>query len=142
MGWALVPEGGNLLLSGMLPAGDFSFFMAAFALPSSKWAEEVGRWTYERVSDVPEGERIECVVLGNGTGSAKTEEQLARLGIRVLLVDERGTTLAARDLYWRRHSPAPWQRLLPRCLRLPPRILDDMAAWAIALRGVEKLSRQ
>ncbi|MDR1873573.1 MAG: endonuclease [Synergistaceae bacterium] len=142
MGWALVPGGGELFFSGIVPVGDLCSFLTVFASPSSKWEEGVRRWICERLTGLPDGKTIEYVALGNGTGSRQTAERLAWLGLRTVLVDERNTTLAARDLYWRLHRPVLWQRCLPRFLRLPPRVLDDMAAWAIALRGIEKFPRQ
>ncbi|MDR3231544.1 MAG: hypothetical protein LBT65_08885 [Synergistaceae bacterium] len=77
------------------------------------------------------------MALGNGTGSREAAECVMRFGLKMFLVDERGTTLAARDLYWKLHRPGLWRRCLPRSLWAPPGILDDMAAWAIALRGIE-----
>ena len=74
------------------------------------------------------------VVVGDGTGSAAVVERLRRRGLDPLLVDERDTTLIARDLYFRDHPPRGLARLLPRGMRAPPRPIDDYAAYAIALR--------
>jgi hypothetical protein len=139
-GWALVLDRGELLLAGIVPTGDLNFFLAVFALPSLEWEESLKRWICERRSAVPDETRVERAALGNGTGSREAAEWLVRFGLKVLSVDEKGTTLAARDLYWSLHHPTLWQRCLPRSLRVPPRVVDDMAAWAIALRGVEMIS--
>ena len=68
------------------------------------------------------------VVLGNGTGSGVWLERLRRQGLRVELVDERGSTLAARGRYWELVPPRGWRRLMPAGLRLPPRDIDDVVA--------------
>lgn len=78
------------------------------------------------------------VVLGNGTGSKPWQRQLAELALPVLLVDEWGTTLAARQRYWQLWPPRGWRRLLPPGLRLPPRDLDDVAAQILLERWLQR----
>jgi hypothetical protein len=56
--------------------------------------------------------------------------------LKAICIDEESTTIAARDLYWRFHRPAWWQRCLPCSLWIPPRNVDDFAAWAIVLRSI------
>lgn len=77
---------------------------------------------------------IAAVVLGNGTGSSHWQQQLARLRLPVVLVDEAGTTLAARQRYWQLEPPRGWQRLLPKGMRLPPRDVDDVVAQLLLER--------
>jgi hypothetical protein len=74
------------------------------------------------------------VVLGDGTGAPAAQAALARAGIHATLVDETATTEEARRLFWRRHPPRGWRRWLPPGMLVPPRSLDDFAAYAIALR--------
>ncbi|MEB3172488.1 MAG: resolvase [Cyanobacteriota bacterium] len=81
---------------------------------------------------------LRAVVLGNGTGSRDWRKQLAALGISVQLVDERGSTLAARQRYWELWPPRGWRRLLPPGLRLPPRDLDDLAAQLLLERQLRR----
>ncbi|TAD77751.1 MAG: Holliday junction resolvase RuvX [Oscillatoriales cyanobacterium] len=52
----------------------------------------------------------------------------------IQLVDERYTTLAARDRYWELHPPRGWRRLLPQGMRQPPRPVDDIAAIVLVER--------
>jgi hypothetical protein len=79
------------------------------------------------------------VVVGDGTGSRAVERILARRNLVTVRVDERGTTIEARKLYFRDHPPRrPW-RWLPRGLWWPPRPIDDYAAYAIALRYLSAL---
>lgn len=79
---------------------------------------------------------IERVVLGGRTGVASIQAILrAELPhVALELVDESGTTLEARRLYFADHPPRGWRRLLPRSLQLPPEPYDDYAAVALAKR--------
>jgi hypothetical protein len=59
-------------------------------------------------------------------------------GIGYKLTDERMTTLEARGLYWALHPPRGMYRIIPKSLRVPPRNLDDLAAWAIIQRAISE----
>ena len=74
------------------------------------------------------------VLVGDGTGSAALAAALRGAGHDPVLVPEEGTTLEARELYFRDHPPGLLMRLLPPGMRSPGRPLDDYAAYAIALR--------
>ena len=54
------------------------------------------------------------------------------------VVEERETTLLARELYFRYHPPRGWRRLLPKGLRVPPEPYDDYAALALILRAINE----
>ena len=73
-------------------------------------------------------------VIGDGTGSGELSSLLKHKGIEPTPVDETGTSLEARKLYFRDHPPGFLMRLVPFTLQLPPRPIDDYAAYAIALR--------
>jgi hypothetical protein len=81
---------------------------------------------------------LSSVVLGNGTGSQQWRTKLIELGLAVAMVDERGSTLAARGRYWQLWPPRGWQRLLPAGLRLPPRDLDDLAAQLLLEQQLQR----
>ena len=70
---------------------------------------------------------IEGIVLGNGTGSKYWQKFLINIS-PIEIVEERGTTLRARDRYWELWPPKGWRRFLPRGLILPPDHLDAIAA--------------
>lgn len=133
-GFAAMTMGGELLFSGILPAAERESFLAVLERGVCG-PEDFFPWLRERRG---EGGVLALVALGDGTGSGPLMEALlGRVPCLVRRVDERGTTLEARQLYWRLHRPRWWQMPLPRAMRLPPRPLDDLAAWAIAMRGAE-----
>jgi RNase H-fold protein (predicted Holliday junction resolvase) len=74
------------------------------------------------------------LVVGGGTGSKPVQALLRRRRLAFVVLDERGTSLEARSLYFRDHPPKGLRRLIPQGLWWPPRPLDDYAAYAIALR--------
>lgn len=74
------------------------------------------------------------VVIGDGTGSRRLAAALRAVGVEPELANEAGTSEIGRMLYWRRHPPRGIGRLVPLGLRVPPRPVDDFAAYAIALR--------
>ncbi|WP_281745445.1 endonuclease [Thermanaerovibrio acidaminovorans] len=83
----------------------------------------------------PEVHLSGSVFVGAGTGSGEVLEELRRAGVRFVPVPEAGSTLMARELYFRLHPPRGLGRLIPRGLRVPPRDVDDLAAWVIVLMG-------
>lgn len=94
------------------------------------------------------GQPLAAVVLGDGTGERPWHRRLEAL-LPVLLVDERHSTLAARQRYWQLYPPRGWRRLLPEGLRQPPRDWDDVVAQLLVerwlgrplLRQNQKLAR-
>lgn len=82
---------------------------------------------------------LSAVVVGNGTHGREVQAQLDGLAwVRqaggVQLVDERGSSWAARRLYWQLHPPRGLWRLVPVGLRVPPTPWDDLAAVVLARR--------
>jgi RNase H-fold protein (predicted Holliday junction resolvase) len=77
---------------------------------------------------------IVAIALGTGTNSRPFKERLACLGVPIHLVDERGTSLRARPLYFADNPPRGWRRLVPLGMQVPPRPIDDYAAVLIARR--------
>jgi len=75
-----------------------------------------------------------AVVVGDGTGSEEVVLTLAERGVRAELVDETGSSLEGRQLYWQLNPPRGLLRLLPPGLLPLPAGLDGWAAYAIGLR--------
>ena len=107
IGHARVGAHGRLLRSGLVELGE----LAGLARPPAA-----------------------LVALGDGTGSQAARHVLEGAGHPVLLVDERHSSEEGRRLYFRDHPPRGLARLLPPGLRSPGRLVDDYAAYAIALR--------
>lgn len=82
-----------------------------------------------------------AIALGGGTHATAVGEQLTGLGVPVEIVDERATTLLARQRYFAAHPPRGWRRFVPRGMLLPPRPIDDFAAVLIAERLLSSLEQ-
>lgn len=80
------------------------------------------------------GRSVDVAAIGRGTNAEQVAATVAALGLRVSLVDERGTTLLARSRFFRDHPPRGWRRLIPQGMLLPDRPIDDYAAVLIAER--------
>ncbi len=76
------------------------------------------------------------VIVGSGTKSQSTVARIREKypSIGILVVDERDTTLQARERYWETHKRKGWRRLLPSTLQLPPEPVDDFVALILAER--------
>jgi RNase H-fold protein (predicted Holliday junction resolvase) len=73
---------------------------------------------------------ISQIVLGDQTTAQQWRDRLTRIAnnIPIVLVDERFSTLEARDRYWQMYPPKFWEKLVPQGLRQPPRPIDDIVA--------------
>ena len=76
------------------------------------------------------------VIVGGGTGSKPIVHLLRESfpGLSMLVVDERDTSLHARERYWEHHVRRGWRRLLPSSLQVPPEPCDDFVAFILAER--------
>jgi RNase H-fold protein (predicted Holliday junction resolvase) len=76
------------------------------------------------------------VIIGGGTSSRplveKIREEMPSMGI--LMVDERDTTLQARERYWEHNKRTGWRKLLPASMQNPPAPVDDFVALILAER--------
>jgi RNase H-fold protein (predicted Holliday junction resolvase) len=91
-----------------------------------------------RIGSLIAGHRVRAIALGSGTHTAAVAAALSGLGLPVVIVDERDTTLLARARYFLVHPPTGWRRFVPRGMLLPPRPIDDFAALLIAERYLER----
>ena len=95
------------------------------------------------ISDLLQQFPIAIFAIGDRTTSKTWQQQLAALlppAIEIVRVDERNTTLEARDRYWQMYPPRGLARLIPQGMRLPPREVDDIAAILLIeryLRAIE-----
>lgn len=126
-GFALA-DGGRLLFSAIVPSGERERLI--LAIERGDW-KSLAEWEQEGSAvEVPQI-RPEAVYVGSGTSSG---EFRAALPFPHTVVEEYGTTLEARKIYWRLHPPRGLMKFVPLSLRTPPRNVDDLAAYAILLR--------
>lgn len=95
---------------------------------------ELEDYLYEAIRLYPPDQ----VVVGNGTGS---EFILRRVRtavdpLKAELVDERDTTLLAREYYWRVNRRRGWRKLIPQSMQVPPEPYDDFVAIILAERAL------
>ncbi|WNN87272.1 pre-16S rRNA-processing nuclease YqgF [Gloeocapsopsis dulcis] len=87
---------------------------------------------------------ISLVVIGDQT-TAKNWTQKLKTELSeppsIVMVDERYTSLEARDRYWQMFPPQGLQQLLPRGLRQPPKPIDDIVAILLIERYLNRLAQ-
>ena len=83
------------------------------------------------------------LVMGDQTTAKTWKKQLnaALPSLEIVMVDERYSSLEARDRYWQMYPPQGLQRLIPQGLREPPRPIDDLVAILLIERYLELGSR-
>ncbi len=92
----------------------------------------------ERLASLCQQYPIELLVMGNQTTSKSWREKIAaRVTVPITLVDERNSTLEARDRYWQMFPPKGLQKLIPQGMRLPDRPIDDIVAILLIERHLK-----
>jgi RNase H-fold protein (predicted Holliday junction resolvase) len=96
----------------------------------------------EQIQGLRQQYPISIIVMGNQTTSKIWKAQITSLpdSPRVMLVDERYSTLEARDRYWQMYPPQGLDRLLPQSLRKIPRPIDDIVAILLIERYLNRLT--
>ncbi|MEA5621678.1 resolvase [Nostoc sp. UHCC 0251] len=87
---------------------------------------------------------ISLMVMGDQTTAKQWRQQLYQEltePLSIILVDERYTTLEARDRYWQMFPPQGLTKLLPQGLRQPPRPIDDIVAILLIERYLNRLTQ-
>lgn len=85
---------------------------------------------------------VELVAIGDQTSAKAWFEQLAGNlpePVRVVLVDERYSSLEARERYWQMYPPTGLARLIPKGMRVPPRPVDDIVAIVLIERYLAQM---
>lgn len=83
---------------------------------------------------------IETLVMGDQTTAKSWKQKISRdipANVPIVLVDERYSSLEARDRYWQMYPPKGIQRLIPQGLREPPRPVDDIVAILLIERYLQ-----
>ncbi len=76
------------------------------------------------------------IIVGAGTRSKEIVDRLRDHlpSIGILVVDERDTSMMARERYWIHNPRRGWRKLLPATLQMPPEPVDDFVALILAER--------
>jgi hypothetical protein len=129
---AEAPGGGRLIFSAIVPTSEFDAVIDCVAMgdfaPLAGWMTEKNSGSLFF--------RADCLFIGDGTGAVFFSRKLDEKNIIYNIIDESHTTLEARKLYWKINPPRGLWRMLPLSLMVPPRPVDDLAAWAILKRGL------
>jgi RNase H-fold protein (predicted Holliday junction resolvase) len=86
---------------------------------------------------------VELIVMGNLTTSKTWKEKIESCLSRKLsiaMVDERNSSLEARERYWQMYPPRGLTLLIPKGMRVPPRPVDDIVAILLIERYLERIS--
>ncbi len=88
------------------------------------------------IRQVSEEHSFNMVIVGAGTRSKDVVSRIREIlpSIGILVVDERETTLKARERYWEHNPRRGWRRLLPATMQTPPEPVDDFVAMILAER--------
>lgn len=87
---------------------------------------------------------VSLLVMGNQTTAKRWKQQLQEQlpePFNIVLVDERYSTLEARDRYWEMFPPKGLTLLLPKGMRTPPRPIDDIVAILLIERYLNRLTK-
>ncbi len=92
----------------------------------------------EKLKTLCNAHRFDFAVVGNGTNTKQVQEILRSVnpGLSMLLVDEKDTTIRAREKYWEHTPRRGWRRFLPSSLQVPPVAYDDYVAVILAERAL------
>lgn len=85
---------------------------------------------------------LQLLVLGDQTTAKQWREKLAASlppSLSIVMVDERNSSLEARERYWQMYPPQGWQKLIPQGMRLPPRPIDDIVAILLIERYLQNI---
>ncbi|OUL31255.1 resolvase [Nostoc sp. RF31YmG] len=86
---------------------------------------------------------VSLMVMGDQTTAKQWKQRLRQElvePLNIVLIDERYTTLEARDRYWQMYPPKGLTKLLPQGMRQPPRPIDDIVAILLIERYLNRLA--
>jgi RNase H-fold protein (predicted Holliday junction resolvase) len=94
-----------------------------------------------QINDLSQQYNVTRIVMGDQTTAKQWQQKLsaAFAQLPILLIDERYSSLEARDRYWQMYPASFLTRLIPQGLREPPRPIDDLVAIILIERYLAKL---
>jgi len=84
---------------------------------------------------------IQLLVMGDQTTSKSWKQKLTQSlspFIKIVQIDERYSSLEARERYWQMYPATGLYRLIPEGMRTPPRPVDDIVAIVLIERYLNK----
>ena len=86
--------------------------------------------TIEQIGNLCQQYRVSQIVMGDRTTAKQWKQQLTTAfpTVPITLIDERYSSLEARDRYWQMYPPNFLTSLIPQGMRQPPRPIDDLVA--------------
>lgn len=84
---------------------------------------------------------IELLVMGDQTTSKSWKQKLTQSlspFLKIVQVDERYSSLEAKERYWQMYPATGLNRLIPLGMRTPPRPVDDIVAIVLIERYLNK----
>lgn len=94
----------------------------------------------EQLGQLQQTYAVNRIVMGDQTASKRWKNNLQQAfpTIDIVQVDERYSSLEARDRYWQMYPARGLRQLLPPGLRQPPRPVDDLVAIILVERYLAK----
>ncbi|NJM18894.1 MAG: pre-16S rRNA-processing nuclease YqgF [Richelia sp. SL_2_1] len=95
------------------------------------------------IKDLYQRYPISLLVMGDQTTAKLWKQQIQENlspTVNIILIDERYTSLEARDRYWLMYPPKGLTKLLPKGMRTPPRPIDDIVAILLIERYLNRLT--
>ena len=84
---------------------------------------------------------IQLLVMGDQTTSKSWKQKLTQSlspFIKIVQIDERYSSLEARERYWQMYPATGLSRLIPQSMRTPPKPVDDIVAIVLIERYLNK----
>ncbi|MGB8700736.1 MAG: resolvase [Thermosynechococcaceae cyanobacterium] len=94
-----------------------------------------------QIADLRHRYPIHTLVMGNQTTAQQWKARLTdelNPPLPIILIDERYSTLEARDRYWQMYPPKGLTRLIPQGMREIPRPIDDLVAILLVERYLDR----
>ncbi|NEP79821.1 MAG: pre-16S rRNA-processing nuclease YqgF [Okeania sp. SIO3C4] len=86
---------------------------------------------------------IDLIAIGDQTTSKTWKQSLTKIiskTVPIIKIDERYSSLEARDRYWQMYPPQGIFRLIPLGMRVPPKPVDDIVAIILIERYLKNHS--
>jgi RNase H-fold protein (predicted Holliday junction resolvase) len=94
----------------------------------------------DRITALCQQYSIDLIVMGDQTTAKQWQQKLtiAFPNLPIDLVDERYSSLEARDRYWQMYPPNFLTSLIPQGMRQPPCPIDDLVAIILIERYLDR----